>query len=66
MTGGPRTFSVITYLSNHEALALAQLVKRIKWSDFEPLAVDRSEAEVMREALEQLRRSLADSGYDPR
>lgn len=63
---GPRTFSVITYLTNGEALALAQLAKRIGWTEFERLSVDRNEAETMRDAVRQLQRSLADCGFDPR
>lgn len=66
MTAGPRNLSVITYLTDGEACALSQLVKRIGWTDFERLAVDRDEAELMKSAVLQLQYSLADQGFAPR
>lgn len=63
---GPRTMGAIVYLTPLEAMALAQLAKRITWDELLRCSVDRDEAEIMRSAVEQLRRGLADSGFEPR
>ena len=49
-----------------ELWALAQLVKRIGWSDVRPLAVDKDETKVMISALDRLTMGLANAGYAPR
>jgi hypothetical protein len=46
--------------------ALAQLVKRIGWSDARTLAVDDDEAYAMMDGLAALQRALAEAGYSPR
>lgn len=53
-------------LTGSQAMALAQLVKRIKLSDLRANAVDEEEAYVMQEAVEQLRLALSESGFNPR
>lgn len=53
-------------LTDAEAMALAQLVKRIGWSEMRSNAVDDVEAQSMREAISKVRRVLADVGYAPR
>lgn len=53
-------------LSDGEMLALAQLLKRIGWSDVRGCAVDDDEARVMLRATERVRRALAEVGYAPR
>lgn len=53
-------------LSPGQAWALAQLVKRIGWSDCRALAVDEGETSRMIAAAEQLRSALAEVGYAPR
>lgn len=61
---GPRETSVITYLTVREAEALAQFVKAaLAESSFHPT---RCEAELMRDAIERLRRGLQESGFNPR
>lgn len=60
------TVSVLTKLSDAQALALAQLVKRVGWQEVRVNAVDDDEAYLMKDALASLQRSLADSGYAPR
>lgn len=60
------TVSVLTELSDAQALALAQLVKRIGWQEVRVNAVDDDEAYLMRGALSALQKSLAESGYAPR
>ena len=63
---GPRTTAAIVYLTQLEAEALAQFVKRVGWNEICTNAAHREEAELMRTALEQLRRGLQDAGHDPR
>jgi hypothetical protein len=53
-------------LSDDDAWALAQLLKRIGWSEWRQLAVDDDEARRMRQACEQLREELNYQGYAPR
>jgi hypothetical protein len=53
-------------LSDAEAWALAQLVKRIGWSDCRALAVDDAEARLMIQATDRVRAALAAGGYAPR
>ena len=60
------TVSVLTELSDAQALALAQLVKRVGWQEVRINAVDDDEAYLMREALSALQKGLAESGYAPR
>ena len=49
-----------------EALALAQLCKRITFSDMRSCAVDDNEAYVMRDAIGKLQAALRTAGYAPR
>ena len=49
-----------------QALALAQFVKRVSWSEIRQNAVDDDEAYAMREALGFLAKALGESGYAPR
>lgn len=53
-------------LSQDQASALAQLIKRVAWSSLRENAIDDDEAYVMQQALEQIRRSLVEHGIDPR
>lgn len=53
-------------LSHEEALALAQLVKRLTWSDMRSCAVDDTETHVMRDAVGKLQDALGRAGYAPR
>ena len=55
-----------TYLSDDQAHALAQLSKRIGWTELRSLASSDEEAQWMREAIYQLRQSLAEIGFAPR
>lgn len=49
-----------------EALALAQFVKRVGFSDARANAVDNAEAYTMMDAIAKLQKSLAEAGYSPR
>ena len=53
-------------LTDDQAWALAELVKRIGWTELRQNAVDDAEAYEMRDAVELLARSLADAGVSPR
>jgi hypothetical protein len=49
-----------------QALALAQFVKRVGWSEIRQNATDDDEAYAMRDALGELAKSLQAAGYAPR
>jgi hypothetical protein len=53
-------------LTDAEALALAQFVKRSLFDTYREFAVDDNEAHLMLAAIERLRRGLAAEGYNPR
>lgn len=56
----------VRFSSSAQALALAQFVKRVTWSEIRSCAVDDSEAYEIRDAIEELQRSLAEAGFAPR
>lgn len=58
--------TITTELSERQALALAQLVKRIGWNEVRINAVDDHDAYLMIEAISALQNSLTASGYAPR
>lgn len=58
--------SVELLLDDAQALALAQLVKRIGWSEMRSLAVSEDEAYLMRDAVSEVAKALAAEGYAPR
>lgn len=60
------TVTVQLELVDAQAMALAQFVKRVTWSDFRACAVDDEEAYMIRAAVDQVARALADKGYAPR
>lgn len=53
-------------LSEQHAWALAEFLKRLGYSDVQPLAVDEQEAYDMIYAAEKVRAALAEKGYAPR
>ena len=53
-------------LEETQALALAQFVKRVGWSDIRQNAVSDDEAYTMRDALGELAKALRESGFAPR
>lgn len=53
-------------LDESQALALAQFVKRVGWSEIRENAVSDEEAYTMRYALGELAKALRESGYSPR
>lgn len=53
-------------LTDEQALAFSQFLKRVCFKDYEINAVSKDEAYLMVDAGEVLRASLAQSGYAPR
>ncbi len=53
-------------LNPEQAWALAQLLKRIGWSECRALAEDEAQTRLMIEAIERVRQALAEAGYAPR
>ena len=49
-----------------EALALAQFVKRVTWSEMRSCAMDEAECYQIRAAIDKVQRALADADYGPR
>ncbi|CVE00518.1 hypothetical protein VC585_21140 [Citrobacter freundii] len=60
------TVTVTTELTDSQAMALAQFVKRLTWSEMRACAVDDDETWVMKDAIQALQKSLADVGFSPR
>lgn len=53
-------------LSDDQAWAFAEFLKRVGYGDYRPLAVDESEAYDMIYAGGKVRAALAEQGYAPR
>ncbi|KOY60158.1 hypothetical protein AM629_20955 [Photorhabdus heterorhabditis] len=53
-------------LTHFEALALAQLVKRLNWAEIRACAVNDEEAYQIKDAISKLQSALAYRGYAPR
>ena len=58
------TFSVT--LNDEDALAVAQFLKRVGWSEMRQNAVDDEESYRIRSGLAQVQKALAEEGYAPR
>ena len=53
-------------MTEEQAAAFAQFLKRVGVSDYRNLSVDDQEVYAMQEAGEKIRRALGDAGYTPR
>lgn len=53
-------------LTDMDAMALAQLVKRLSWAEIRACAVNDAEAYEIRDSVAKLQRLLAEAGYAPR
>jgi hypothetical protein len=53
-------------LTERQAMALAQFVKRVGWTEFRANAIDNDEAYLIREAVDAVQRELRVQGYSPR
>ena len=60
------TVTITASLSDAQALALAQFLKRVGLDDYKGLSVDVDEAYTMLDAGEIVRKALAEAGYAPR
>lgn len=58
--------TLIVELSDELALALAQFVKRVGYSEMRSNAVDDYEAYLIRDAIDRVRAGLANVGFSPR
>lgn len=62
----PTQYKITLELDAGEAMALAQFLKRVGWSEVRACAVDNDEAYMIRHSLSMLRSTLNDMGFDPR
>jgi hypothetical protein len=53
-------------LTDEQAYALAQYLKRVQYDDFRRRAIDEDDAYLMQNAASEVRKALNDAGYDPR
>ena len=53
-------------LSEKQAIALAQFVKRVGFAEMRSNAIDDFEVYEMRDAIDRLRIGLANAGFSPR
>ena len=57
---------VSIWLEPAQALALAQFVKRVRWTEVRQNAVGDDEADLMMDAMSEVAKALAEAGYAPR
>jgi hypothetical protein len=53
-------------LTDEQAYALAQYLKRVQYDDFRRRAINEDDAYLMQNAASEVRKALNDAGYDPR
>ncbi|MFZ6732496.1 DUF7706 family protein [Undibacterium sp. Ji42W] len=61
-----KTVKITSYMNDDQALALAQFLKRVKFSEFKQLAANIDEAYLMQEGALKVADALADNGFAPR
>jgi dissimilatory sulfite reductase (desulfoviridin) alpha/beta subunit len=61
-----KTIRVSVDLSDAQAWALAQFVKRVGWQEFRSNAQDDDEAHAIRDAVDVLQKAFKEAGYSPR
>jgi hypothetical protein len=61
-----KTVRIDVELPPAEALALAQFVKRVTWTEMRACAADEAECYQIRAAIDKVQRALADVNYAPR
>lgn len=66
MSGEPARVRVVLELSDAQAFAFAQFLKRSTFEDYRARAVSAEEAYAMLAACEAIREALAEAGYAPR
>ena len=57
---------VSIWLEPAQALALAQFVKRVRWTEVRQNAVGDDEADLIMDAMNEVAKALAEAGYAPR
>jgi hypothetical protein len=62
----PAPVTITAELTDAEAMAFAQFLKRVGWREFRENSVNEAEAYLMRDAGDKIRTALADAGYAPR
>jgi hypothetical protein len=58
--------TITATLSDEQACALAQFLKRVSFSDYEQSATSQAETYTMVGAGEKIRKALREQGYAPR
>jgi len=58
--------TVPVWLTDEQAQALAQYLKRYIWTDVRQSAANDEEAYLMRDAFNAMQYALTDAGYSPR
>ncbi|MBW2011201.1 MAG: hypothetical protein JRI32_06030 [Deltaproteobacteria bacterium] len=58
--------TITVEMTESEAMALAQFLKRVGFTDFRSNAVSEDEAYTMIDASEKIRKELAEVGFAPR
>ena len=66
MADNDTTHAIKLHLVESHALALAQFVKRVGWSEFRANAVNDAEVYEIRAAVDALQRALVEAGFSPR
>jgi hypothetical protein len=61
-----KTVPITAELTDAEALAFSQFLKRVSWGEYRSNAVSEDEAYLMRDAGGKIRDALAEQGYAPR
>lgn len=61
-----QTVTISAELTDKQAYALGEFIKRSTFDDFRRRALSDDDAHVMLDALAQIRKALAQSGYEPR
>lgn len=61
-----KTITITVELTDAEALAYAQFLKRVGWREYRNNAVNDDETELMRDAGGKIREALSEQGYAPR
>lgn len=53
-------------LDDKEAMALAQFIKRLTWTEMRACAISDDETYLMKDAIDKLQKALSEEGYAPR
>lgn len=62
----PDEITISVTLTEEQALAYAQFLKRVGFSDYASNSIDKDETYLMVDAGERLRKALARAGFAPR